>query len=85
MKVMCITTSDFSGGNAMYNHTNINVGDTFTVSGECVGYGKNGLKVECYILQEFEPSDYAFDKRNFSPLLGADETELVNSREEVYA
>jgi hypothetical protein len=85
MKVMCVTVADFSGGNAMYKHPDIKVGDTYTVAGDCVGYGKNGLHVDCYILQEFEPSDYAFDKRNFSPLTGVDESELVNTKEESYA
>jgi hypothetical protein len=61
------------------------VGTTYTVIDECIGYGKDNTPVDCYILEEFD-DDLAFDKRNFSTLdSDLDETTLVTEEfEEKY-
>lgn len=82
-KVICTTLIDFSGGYAQRSGL-VNVGDIFTVIGECIGYGKFDHQVDCYKFEEFSHTLYVFDKRNFSPLSDIDEQELVNTKEEQY-
>lgn len=75
MKVICTTIKDFTNGQAIMRGL-VEVGSTYTVIDECIGFGKDNTPVACYTLEEFSV-EYAFDKRNFAPLTGLDETELV--------
>lgn len=75
MKVLCTSTKDFTNGQAMRLGL-CEVGSTYTVIDECIGWGRDNTPVDCYELEEFA-DDLAFDKRNFAPLSNLDETELV--------
>lgn len=75
MKVICISETNYHG----YDHPEVpnpKVGDEVTVTGETVFRG-----VDCYLLAEYVCpipfADWLYDKRNFAPLDGLDETELV--------
>jgi hypothetical protein len=84
MKVVCTSIQDFTNGQALKIGL-CEVGNTYTVVDECIGWGKDNTPVDCYVLEEFS-DEYVFDKRNFSPLdSDIDETELVTEEfEEKY-
>lgn len=77
MKVICITHENFHGVKRDKDLPHPEIGEIVTVIGEGIFAGF----VDCYILQEYKcPSfqmEWGFDKRNFAPLTGIDETELV--------
>jgi hypothetical protein len=75
MKVICTTIKDFTNGQAIRLGL-CEVGSIYTVTDECIGWGKDNTPVDCYEFEEFG-DEHVFDKRNFAPLTGADETELV--------
>ena len=84
MKVLCTSDKDFTNGQA-YNFCLIEVGSIYTVIDQCVGFGKNGIQLPCYMLLEFYELMVCFDIRNFSPISDMDETELVNETEMITA
>lgn len=75
MRVICTTIQDFTNGQALRLGL-CEVGKTYTVIDECIGWGKDNTSVDCFVFDEFD-DDLCFDKRNFAPLDGPDETELV--------
>jgi hypothetical protein len=81
MKVICLTHEDFTGGIGE-DGPKPDIGEICTVIGEM------NVNFDCYILAEYphpNPNWHrGYDKRNFSPLSGIDETELVNEKEEAY-
>jgi hypothetical protein len=82
MKVICTTHENFSG--IAQNRDCPDIGDIVTVIGESIHKG-----VSVYYFQEWQSplsqkEIWGYDKRNYSPLSGIDETELVKEREEVY-
>lgn len=76
MKAICITDKCFSNAPSA-NIPSPQVGEEVTVIEEKVF--RNGI--DCYLLQEYtcpNPAyEWGYDKRNFAPLTGLDETELV--------
>jgi hypothetical protein len=83
MQVICTTHQDFNGlGSPSVPVPDI--GEIVTVINERVVSG-----IDCYELAEYQSNSWIvkwfYDKRNFSPLDGPDETELVTEEfEEKY-
>lgn len=85
MKVMCISHQNYNPGLSDPNLPKPEIGEVCTVIGEHMAYDI----VACYELEEYQHwcslIRIGYDKRNFAPLTGVDETELVTEEfEEKY-
>ena len=53
MQVICTSIKDFTNGQALRLGL-CEVGNTYTVIDECIGFGKDMTPVDCYIFEEFD-------------------------------
>jgi len=83
MKVICTTHENFSG--IAENRDCPDIGDVVTVVGESIHKGVAVYLFEEWVAPPTSKEVWGYDKRNYSPLSGIDEAELVNIKEEVYA
>ncbi len=79
---MCVTHKDFTNGFSLKSGCPIPaIGEICEVVDCKIGYGVNDFEVECYKLNGYPIN--CFDQRNFAIISNIDETELVNTKEEV--